>query len=404
MSRVRLTTAGESHGPYEVCIIEGIPAGLGISASDIDEDLARRQQGYGRGGRMAIETDRCELVAGIRLGATLGSPIAILVENRDHANWSHVMGAAADQACVEGLDTESAVPRPGHADFAGMAKYGHSSIRPVLERASARETVARVAGGAVCRRLLAELGVTVRAQVVSMGGVTSDVSRTDYADPSSVDWASVETSVVACEDDEATQAMCEAVDVARASGESLGGVFEVWAWGLCPGLGSHVSHHQRLDGVLLGAVGSIPAVKGVELGTAFANSSLRGSRVHDAFVVRENATWKGIGRETNRAAGLEGGMTNGMPVVIRAAMKPIPTMTKPIASVDTRSLEIVSSEYERSDVTAVPAARVVGEAMVAYVLAGAYIDKFGGDSMDELLRAAGEYALELERQGLWHRS
>lgn len=403
MSKIRLSTAGESHGPYEVCILEGIPSGLSLSAADVNTDLLRRQQGYGRGGRMSIESDRCEFASGVRLGKTIGSPIAILVANRDHADWGPAMQAAAD-ASVAGGDSDSSVPRPGHADFAGMAKYHHSGLRPILERASARETVARVSGGAVCRRLLNELGVAVRGRVVSLGDATLDRGATDYAQPDSVDWSAVESSPVACEDSVTTEAMCAAVDAAREQGESLGGVFEIWAWGMCPGLGSHVTAEDRLDGRLLGAVASIPAVKGAEIGCAFANAMLPGSEVHDPFTREDGQGWRGVVRRTNRAGGLEGGMTNGMPVIIRAAMKPIPTLTKPLDSVNLATMEATRAHVERSDVTAVPAARVVGEAMVAYVLAGAYLDKFGGDSMFELLRVVDAYGAELEARGLWRRS
>jgi chorismate synthase len=404
VSEIRLTTAGESHGPYELCILEGIPAGLSISLADVDLDLARRQQGYGRGGRMSIEQDRCEFVAGVRLGLTLGSPIAILVANRDHKNWGTAMRSAAPEPTTLPAPLQSSVPRPGHADFAGMAKFNQGDIRPILERASARETVARVSGGAVCRRLLQELGVTVRGRVVSLGDVASDCSAVDYARPESVDWEAAERSAAGCDDETATVAMCAAVDAARESGESLGGVFEVWAWGVCPGLGSHVTAGGRLDGRLAGAVASIPAIKGVEIGPAFENATLRGSRVHDAFVIDGGGARVGLGRPTNRAGGLEGGMTNGMPVIIRAAMKPIPTLMKPLPSVDLNSMSATPAHVERSDITAVPAARVVGEAVVACVLAGAYVEKFGGDSMSDLVRALAAYSEQLEGRGLWHRS
>ncbi len=403
MGKLRLNTAGESHGPYEVCVLEGIPAGLQLSVEDVDSDLARRQQGYGRGGRMAIESDRCEFAAGVRFGETIGSPIAILIPNKDHKNWGAAMqsGGGARKGVVSAAIS---VPRPGHADFAGMIKSHHSDMRPVLERASARETVARVAGGAVCRRLLKELGVTVRGRVISLGHVSADFAKTDYTRPDCVDWTAVEVSPVACDDPKATEAMCKAVDAARAQGESLGGVFEVWAWGLCPGLGSHVTAEGRLDGRLLGATGSIPAIKGAEIGQAFTNAALPGSQVHDAFYRREEPGQGGLFRRTNRAGGLEGGITNGMPLIIRAAMKPIPTLTRPLESVDVGTMEPAEAHVERSDVTAVPAARVVGEAMVAYVLADAYVDKFGGDSMFDLLRGLGSYWADLEDRGLWRRS
>jgi chorismate synthase len=404
VSFIRLSTAGESHGPYEVCVLEGIPAGLSLSSEHVDTELARRQRGYGRGGRMAIETDRCEFAAGVRLGETLGSPIAILVPNKDHENCRACMRPGAPESAESTPVRENSIPRPGHADFAGMAKYRHAEMRPVLERASARETVARVAAGAVCKRLLDEAGVSVRGRVVRLGGIGRDLERADYARPESVDWDAVEASAVGCDDPTTGKAMCGAIDLAREKGDSLGGVFEVWAWGLCPGLGSHVTVDGRLDGRLLGAVGSIPGIKGAELGSAFANAELPGSRVHDAFVVHTEAERSGVGRATNRAAGVEGGMTNGMPLVVRAAMKPIPTLANPLPSVELASMQPVLAHVERSDVTAVPAARVVGEAMVAYVLANAYVEKFGGDSMAELLRNLDAYSSELRERGLWRRS
>jgi chorismate synthase len=404
MSELHLTTAGESHGAYEVCILEGVPAGLPLSVAHVDTELARRQQGYGRGDRMTIETDRCEFAAGVRQGLTIGSPIAILVANKDHKNWGATMQAGAPSSSAGSGGQESAVPRPGHADFAGMAKFHFSDVRSVLERASARETVGRVAGGAVCKRLLQQVGVTVLARVVSLGGVRSDVSATDYTRPDSVDWGAAEASPVGCDDPEAAQAMCAAVDSARDQGESLGGVFEVWAWGLCPGLGSHASLRERLDGRLLGAIGSIPAIKGGEIGHAFASAELPGSQVHDAFVAGAGSHWHGLQRPTNRAGGIEGGMTNGMPLVMRAAMKPIPTLTSPLPSVDLRTMKAAPAHFERSDITAVPAGRVVGEAMVAYVLAGAYVDKFGGDTVEELVGALSAYCAGLEERGLWRRS
>jgi chorismate synthase len=396
-----MSTAGESHGPYEVCILEGVPAGLPVAPGDIDAELARRQRGYGRGARMALEPDRCEIVAGVRLGVTIGSPIAVLVANQDHVNWLAEMSIGPRERGSEGeIQKARAVPRPGHADFAGMAKYGHREIRPVLERASARETVARVAGGAVCKRLLREVGVSVRGRVVRIGGVEA-ASQADYARVESVDWEAVEASAVACDQAQATDEMCRAVDEAREAGESLGGVFEVWCWGVCPGLGSHVAFPERLDGRLLGALGSIPAIKGVEVAGAFADAGLSGSSVHDAFALRKAGGSRWVTRATNRAGGLEGGMTNGMPVVLRAAMKPIPTLSRPLMSVDLNTLEQSPAHVERSDVTAVPAAMVVGEAMVAYVMAAAYVDKFGGDSVAELTSRVATYLGGLGERGLW---
>lgn len=403
MTTLRLTTAGESHGPYEVCVLEGIPAGLSLTPGDVDRELGRRQGGYGRGGRMKIEADRCRFAAGVRLGVTIGSPICILVENVDHANWTAVMSPEAGESGALLLGPKDRVPRPGHADLSGVAKYGHSDIRSVLERASARETVGRVAGGAVCSRLLGELGVTIRARVVALGPVTrAEVS--DYLRPEAIDWEAVEKSPVACDHEATSAAMCEAIDAAREAGESLGGVFEIWVWGLCPGLGGYATMHERLDGRLMGALGSIPAIKGVEIGDAFGNARRKGSEVHDPLVLRETGGHKWIGRESNRAAGLEGGMTNGMPVILRVAMKPIPTLTTPLGSVDIQTLEARPALVERSDVAAVPAARVVGEAMTAYVMGAAYLEKFGGDSLADVRAAVGAYRQRLEDKGLWRSS
>lgn len=403
MSSLRLRTAGESHGPAEVCVLEGIPAGLNVTPSDIDLDLDRRQQGYGRGGRMAVERDHCRFLAGVRLGRTLGTPICIVVENKDHANWSAVMSAERSAGELAPVDGRITVPRPGHADLSGLAKYGHDDVRDVLERASARETVGRVAGGAVCKRLLSEMGVTVRGRVVSIGGVGLTTGG-EFAHPEGIDWAAVDASPVGCDDPSAAAAMCEDIDRAREAGESLGGVFEVWCWGLCPGLGGYARPQDRLDGRLLGALGSIPAIKGVEIGEGFANALRVGSLVHDAITVRNDGSGACITRETNRAAGIEGGMTTGMPVVIRAAMKPIPTLTTPLPSVDVSTLRPVAAHVERSDIVAVPAARVVGEAMAAVTLAAAYLDKFGGDSLAQLRASVLAYEDALQERGLWRRS
>ncbi len=328
--------------------------------------------------------------------------MCILVENRDHANWRHSMAPEAD---AEGGDIPAplTVPRPGHADLAGLAKYGLKDIRDVLERASARETVARVAGGSVCKAFLAELGVRIQARVIRIGAVATHAGN-DWVSPDSIDWDAVEASPMGCDDQAAGAAMREAVDRARADGDSLGGVFEVWCWGLCPGLGGYATAAERLDGRLMGALGSIPAVKGVEMGPAFENAALPGSVVHDQFVVKVNDSARWIGRETNRAGGLEGGCSTGMPLVLRAAMKPIPTLTKALPSVDIMSLEPTTAHVERSDVTAVPSARVVGEAMVAQVVAAAYVEKFGGDSMSALKAAVLSYETGLEERGLWRRS
>ncbi len=399
MGHVRLTTAGESHGPAEVCILDGIPAGLAISTDQIDIDLNRRQQGYGRGGRMAIETDRATLLAGVRLGRTMGTPICVLVENKDHANWLRQM-SPSDHG--EDPGRVITVPRPGHADLAGIAKYGFDDVRDVLERASARETVGRVSAGAICKALLSQVGITIRARVVELGLVRA--CARDYSRPESVDWAAVDLSPVGSDDANATVAMCAAIDRAREAGESLGGVFEVWCWGACPGIGGYASHGDRLDGRLMGALGSIPAVKGVEIGDAFVNAGRFGSLVHDPTHVVWSDGGAYVGRASNRGGGLEGGMTNGMPIVLRAAMKPIPTLTTPLQSVDVASMTDTKAHVERSDVSAVPAARVVGEAMAALILADAYLNKFGGDSLQQFKSSVLRYEEELEARGLWHRT
>lgn len=403
MTELRVTTAGESHGPAEVCVLEGIPAGLAIQAADIDLDLARRQRGYGRGGRMSIETDRCRFLSGVRLGRTLGSPICILVENQDHKNWLGIMSPEPSRVPSARPPSAVTVPRPGHADLSGCAKYGLTDIRDVLERASARETVGRVAAGAVCKRLLAEVGVRVHARVIQIGGVSAAADN-DLTDPRTIDWDSVEASAVGCDDERAGTAMCAAIDEARAAGESLGGIIEIWCWGACPGVGGYGRLGERLDGRLLGAVASIPAIKAVELGHGFSNAGKTGSEVHDPLFLRREGDRRWIARETNRAAGLEGGMTTGMPIVVRAGMKPIPTLTTPLSSVDVSTMEAVPAHVERSDVTAVPAARVVGEAMVAIEMARAYLAKFGGDSLQQFLAAVTAYESTLEARGLWRRS
>jgi chorismate synthase len=399
MNRLRLAVAGESHGPGEVCILEGIPAGLKIEPAMIDAELARRQRGYGRGGRMAIERDRVRILSGVRLGSTLGSPICLLVDNLDHEVWRPSMQPEP----MPGWEPEKVtIPRPGHADLAGMAKFGHTDARDVLERSSARETVARVAAGAVARALLREVGVDVAGFVRRIGPAALG---TEYAalSPDEVDWEAVEASDCGCPDVTVAAAMREAVDAARRAGESLGGVFEIWAWGLVPGLGGYASPGDRLDGRLAGAVCSIPAIKGVEVGLGFEATARHGSDVHDALFPGGLAGAP-VTRSTNRAGGLEGGMTNGMPVVVRAAMKPIPTLMRPLPSVDLKDGSSVSAHKERSDVEAVSAARVVGEAMVALELASAYLEKFGGDRLEDLQQALEHYERTLGERGLWRRS
>lgn len=399
MKRLRFCSAGESHGPAEICILEGLPAGLRVDPADIDKDLARRQRGYGRGGRMTIETDRVRILAGIRLGKTLGTPVCLMVENADHVSWRPMMQPEPRPGWTPEAVT---VPRPGHADFAGMAKFGHTDARDVLERASARETVSRVAAGALARALLGAVGVQVHGFVRSIGDATTTVGSAGLS-PSEIDWEAVEASECGCPDPGVEAAMKDAVDAARRRGESLGGVFEIWAWGLCPGVGGYGSPGDRLDGRLMGALGSIPAIKGVESGMGFAAAVLPGSAVHDELFPPQ-AQGGPIERRSNRAGGLEGGITNGLPLIVRAAMKPIPTLMAPLASVDLRDGSGTSAHRERSDVEAVAAARVVGEAMVALELADAYLEKFGGDSVEELCAAVSRYEERLLERGLWRRS
>jgi chorismate synthase len=376
MTRLRWSTAGESHGPELCALVEGIPAGMPLLASDVDGDLARRQRGYGRGGRMKIETDRARLVAGVRGGETLGSPIALLIVNRDHANWAGRMGPDPFPAPPEALTR----PRPGHADLAGGLKYDRHDLRDVLERASARETAARVAVGAVCRKLLAELGMEVFAHVVSIGPVAAAPSDLPLDELR----ARTRASDLVCADPAAEQAMRAAILEAAHAGDTLGGVFEVIATGVPPGLGSHVQWDRKLDGRLAQALMCIHAIKGVEIGVGFEAARRRGSEVHDA--IGYDAAGRAFTRPTNRAGGLEGGVTNGMPVTCRAAMKPIATLKRALPSVDVKSKEPFDAAFERSDVCAVAAASVVGEAMVAITLAEAVLEKFGGDSLGELRR------------------
>lgn len=386
---LRYTTAGESHGPALTAIAEGVPAGLKLTEKDINHDLARRQQGHGRGGRMKIETDRVQLTAGVRHGLTLGSPIGMTIKNADWKNWRTVMSAAARDSGGKKL----AVPRPGHADLTGTQKYGLDDVRSVLERASARETAARVAVGAVTRRLLEEFDITIRSHVVQIGRVRASKRRRGEAD-----FAGVDRSPVRCLDGAASRKMVAAIDGARKAGESLGGVFEVVAFGLPPGLGSYTTAGERLGGRIGAALMSIPAIKGAEIGDGFALAGTPGSRAHDEIFFEEE---KGFFRRTNHAGGLEGGMTTGQPLLARAVMKPIPTLTSPLKSVNIRTGKPVPAHKERSDVCAVPAAAVVAEAMMAIVLAGAMLDKFGGDCLADMKES---YLVYLRRlRGSWLR-
>ncbi len=377
---LRLITAGESHGPSLTCIVEGMPAGLAIEREAIDRDLIRRQLGYGRGGRMKIESDRVEVTAGLRHGHTLGSPIALQIANRDYANWTERMNPWP----VDGEVAEVHLPRPGHADLVGTQKYGTSDVRDVLERASARETAARVAGGAVAKAFLAALGVEVYSHVIRIAGVAA--SGGEELRPE--DFAAVDESPVRCLDAAAAEAMVAEIDRLRKANESLGGVFEVQAFGLLPGLGSYVSFEERLDGRLAQAVMSIQAIKAVAIGDGAEVAALPGSQAHDEIFYSEQS---GYFRPTNRAGGVEGGMSTGAPLVVRASMKPLPTLTKPLRSVDIATHEPAEALRERTDSCTVPAAGVVGEAMVAFVLADAYRRKFGGDHIDDLRAAVAAY-------------
>jgi chorismate synthase len=385
---LRMTTAGESHGPGLTCIIEGLPAGLTLDRDALNRDLARRQLGHGRGGRMKIERDRVEVTGGVRHGRTLGGPIALQVVNRDYANWEERMNPWPVEAAI----AEVHLPRPGHADLVGTQKYGLADVRDILERASARETAARVAGGAVAKALLRDLGVDVFSHVIQITGVTAP----RRADLTPADFAAVDESPVRCLDADASSAMVAEINRLRKENESLGGVFEVRGFGLVPGLGSHVSWEERLDGRLGHALLSIQAIKAVSIGDGIEVAGLPGSQAHDEIFYDQS---RGYYRETNRAGGVEGGMTTGDPLVVRASMKPLPTLTKPLRSVDIATHEPAQALRERTDSCTVPAAGVVGEAMVALVLADAYRRKFGGDHIDDVRGAVHAYE---ERIG-WRR-
>lgn len=388
---LRFLTAGESHGPALTAIVEGLPADIPVSADQIDRELRRRQMGHGRGGRMKIETDRVEFLSGIRLGLTIGSPVAMQLVNRDFANWSVAMNPApqaGDEASAAIAAKRITKPRPGHADLAGAQKYGAGEdMRNILERASARETAARVAVGALAKAYLACFDVHVFSHVVRLGGIAAEHQPASWSELE----AAAEASAVRCADAEATRRMCELIDVTGKAGDTLGGVFEVVALGLPPGLGAYAQWDRRLDGQLAGAVMSIQAIKGVEIGLGFGSAERPGSAVHDPIVLADDR----LGRSSNRAGGLEGGVTNGQPLLVRGAMKPIATLRKPLPSVDLASRTAVPSHFERSDVCAVPAAGVVAEAMVAWVLANAWAEKFGGDSLAEVRANVDAYRRSL---------
>src|SRR4051812_1303161 len=404
---LRFSTAGESHGKALVTIVEGLPAGLPVSAEWVDRELARRMQGYGRGARMKIERDRIEWLSGLRAGETLGSPVAMLIHNRDWANWEDVMAYEASEGTGELRRRRVTRPRPGHADLAGVLKYDRVDARDILERASARETTARVGAGALAKRLLDEFGVEVGSHVLSMGGIRANPASL----PVPLNDAS-DRSEVRVLDSTAEAEIIRRIDAAKKAGDTLGGEVEVVARGVVVGLGSHVSWDRKLDGRLAGMLMSIPAVKGVEIGMGFETARRLGSEVHDPIETGPHGSARGeagtrasregngdprggFRRPTNNAGGLEGGMTTGEPVVVKVAMKPISTLMSPLATVDLASGEPAKAVSERSDVTAVPAMGVIAEALVALALADAMLEKFGGDSLGEMRRNYDGYVAAL---------
>ena len=398
---LRFLTAGESHGPAITAIVEGLPAGVEITHEVLNRDLKRRQHGYGRGRRMQIESDTAQILSGVRHGKTLGGPVSVIIYNRDWEKWQRAMSI---EPLPEGGEEDGdwrlrpvTQPRPGHADLAGALKYGFNDARNILERASARETAMRVAVGAMARQFLKAFGITVVSHVIRMGPVAA-AHDPDALPPPPSAFAAVDRSPVRCLDPEAEKAMIEAVDKAKAAGETLGGVYEVIAWGVPPGLGSHVQWDRKLDGRLAAALMSIQANKGVEFGLGFETAARFGSQAHDPIYYDER---RGIHRLTNRAGGFEGGMTNGLPIVIRVAMKPLSTLYSPLPSIDLTTREAAKGAIERSDVTALPAAGVVGEAAVAFELARAMLEKFGGDSLAEVKRNYQAYVDELAARGMW---
>jgi len=403
---LRFTTAGESHGQALVSILEGMPAGLPLLADDVNVELARRQQGYGRGRRMQIERDSAEFLSGVRAGETIGSPIAMLIQNRDWKNWQEIMNPApdpvpdAEATAAESGNGSSAAGaprarkravtrvRPGHADLTGLLKYDRSDARDILERASARETTARVAAAAIAKRFLREFDVRIGSHLVHLGGIDAQRPADMPADIN----AAADESPLRTLDRDAEQRMIAYIDEIKRAGNTLGGICEVVVDGLPVGLGSHVSWDRKLDGRVGAAIMSIPAVKGVEIGMGFQTARVTGAEVHDEIVpMRDSARTGNVRRKTNRAGGLEGGMTTGEPLVVRVAMKPISTLMRPLGTVDVATGEAAAAVAERSDVTAVPAMGVIAEAMIALVLADAMLEKFGGDSLGETRRNYDAY-------------
>ncbi len=405
---LRYLTAGESHGKRLTAILEGMPANLSLTEEDINKDLRRRQVGYGRGGRMAIERDTVEITSGVRFAKTMGSPITMVVENKDWENWQEAMSIESGQWSVVSGQCVTR-PRPGHADLTGALKYGHYDIRNVLERSSARETAARVAVGAVCKRFLDEFDIKVMSWVVGIGGVKIGSRVKGQGSGLEDIFQEAETSDVRCHDKAAAEKMRRTIDRARKNGDSIGGIFEVTVLGVPPGLGSHVQWDRKLNARLAMGLMSIQAIKGVEVGIGFEAAERFGSGVHDEIYFKGqgsrvkgqgNEFWPispGFFRKTNNAGGIEGGMSNGEPIILRAAMKPIPTLYKPLRSVDIRTKKGFAASVERSDICAVPAASVVGESVVAFEIANAFVEKFGGDSIDEIKRNYRGYLEYLRR-------
>jgi chorismate synthase len=391
---LRFTTAGESHGPALVSILEGMPAGLALLAADVDVDLVRRQQGYGRGRRMQIEQDAVQFLSGVRAGETLGSPIAMLIPNRDWKSWTEIMSAAPIEGDPAPRKRNVTRPRPGHADLSGVLKYDRDDARDILERASARETTARVAAGAICRKFLGEFGIAAASHLTHLGGI--DAARPD-AFPATEDLnAAVDSSPLRTLDAVAEQKMIERIDAAKKEGNTLGGIVEVICDGIPVGLGSHVSWDRKLDGRLAAAIMSIPAVKGVEIGIGFESSRRPGSEVHDEIELHPNRARTGnVKRRTNRAGGLEGGITTGEQLIVRVGMKPISTLMRPLGTVDFATSTPAAATAERSDVTAVPALGVIAEAMVCFIVAQAMLEKFGGDSLAETKRNHDAYVAHI---------
>jgi chorismate synthase len=384
MGQFRFLTGGESHGKGLVAIVEGMVADLSLEEGYINKELKRRQKGYGRGPRMKIEEDKAEIMAGVRYGLTTGSPIALFISNRDWQNWQEQLSISPVEKEIEPVTC----PRPGHADLAGVTKYGLNDIRPIMERASARETAARVAVGAIARRFLEELGIAVHSHTVAIGP-----HHWEREEASSINWQKVEASPVRCAHAKLEKAMMVAIDEAKANGDTLGGIFEVIATGIPIGLGSHVSWDRRLDGRIAQTIMSINAVKGVEIGAGFNLADLKGSQAHDVIEPNPRSKAKGLPwrHATNRAGGIEGGISNGEDIIVGAAVKPIATLASPLPSVDLSSGKATKAHYERSDICVVPAAGVIAEAMLAIVLADACLEKFGGDNLKETLANYNNY-------------